>query len=446
MLYNYKDLAPLPESSIRTVSGEAGFVFSVSALGVSLIMGFFVLWSLNSASLKTSMAGDRASVSQSSYSALSGVVFSEHWAEVNGLEGLAGIWDFMGTNIVISVETEDRFGNPLSSDQARLVSTVQTQDNARRYEALLQLTPGNFWPSLSRITDVDKEFKFKDNAIFNGSVYMEDKVKIECDNCVGTTGTAQFYFSEGEEIDDRGSGNNWEVVDIGELTLPATDFTLEDSLIDIALAINETAGNKIKDDYKLELITLDLTVYENNTLFVEHNIEFEGCTITGCTVDEPCFIVAGNEIKLKEKDGQGTVVGDNVIGISRKKLTLEKWTQFGVDSSSVQPGMRPVTVNELYAQDDEIYIKDDVEWVWAQVISPTDKIKVNCPVYGLLYTGHELEFDDNNSAFEGRMFIRRWKKPSDEQKKGTVNLVNWSQMRFGEIMNYELVSGSRIEF
>lgn len=459
---------------------QSGFAFSIMSLGVTFILGSIVLWSMNSVSLSTTLSSESLSSSQSKYSSVSGIEFTKRWIQTHNLASVEGNWDFHNSTIAITTSTQDRFGNSLPPWMVRVISTTTVGNSVRRIQAYFSSLNNNFWPDISVVESVKNDgghgdddddhgdddedddddddddrghggghesgIVMKDDFIFDGAAYFGTDINIDCDNCVGNNSGADFYRRSGNDITDNGSGNVWSYETVGEMFIPAANFFYEDSLIDIAKAISHTTGNKIKGDYKPENADINLTDYEDNTLFVKGKIELKGCNVLDCSIAEPCFIVATKDIKIKEKHHNGTTIGDNIILVSDEDIRAEKNAQVGIDYSDVNPLERPLTVNELYANH-KISIHHNVKTVWAQSISPTHKVKIDGIYYGVVYAGEGLEFDDHHSYIEGTMFTRELSKPPNgDLKRGRMNLTNRNQNYFLATIGYDIVPGTIVEY
>ncbi len=464
---------------------QGGFAFSLMSLGVTFILGSIVLWSMNSVSLSTTISTESYSSSQSKYSSVSGIEFTKRWIQTHNLASINGSWNFRNGTISITSSTKDRFGNNLPPWMVRVISTTTVGNSVRRVQAYFSSLNNNFWPDISVIESVKDDgghggddgggedddgdddddddddghdghdghghghesgITMKDNFIFDGVAYFGTDINIDCDNCVGNNSGAYFYRRSGTDINDSGNGNIWSYETVGESFIPPVDFFYEDSLIGIAQAITQTSGNKIKGDYKPNDEEINLTDYEDNTLFVKGKIEFKACNILDCSIAEPCLIIATKDIIIKEIHHEGTTIGDNIIIVSDKNITVERNSQVGVDYSNLDPLQRPLTVNELFVNGD-INLHENTQSVWAQLISPAGKVEIDGNCYGVVYAGQGLGFDHHDAYIEGAIFTRELSKPPNgDLKHGRMNLSNHNQNYFLSTIGYDIVPNTIVEY
>lgn len=411
------------------LKNEEGFVFVVTAVIVSVLLGFTVLYVSNSVTVNVSLASESYSSAQAHWTALSGIEFVLE-KKKDGTSGIAGSYTFWNSNVTISQSSIDRFGSALEADETRFVSTAVHGSGKRIMEVTLQVAAQSVWPSLSVIQESDDEFKIEEDFTLNDSLYIGNDVEVDEDASIGDSpgDPTHIYVPSGKEVDGDFDGNfSWSVHPDGSLNLPSFSFSQYDSLIDIAKSISSTSGNKYKGNYTLNGGTFDMSVYDNNTFFIKGKLKVKGGAVTGGSVGFPGIIVVTNKIKFEEKDGNEVMVYDNIIFISDDKIELKDDTQFGVDRSGTSPGNRPKTVNELYA-DDKVKIGKGTE-VWAQVYS-SDEIEIKGKVYGIIYSTKGLKFEKEESFLEGAVFVKELKEEEDELKEGSMNLNHYFPLHY----------------
>jgi len=101
--------------------GEGGFVFSVLAIMVTLILGLTSIYLSNTVNIHLSVAEESYSSSQSYWSALSGIEYALQKG-LGGLQDIPGNYNFFNSSVAVSVYTTDPQGNPLGGDQVRIES------------------------------------------------------------------------------------------------------------------------------------------------------------------------------------------------------------------------------------------------------------------------------------------------------------------------------------
>ncbi len=411
--------------TIPRLKQEDGFVFVVTAVVVSVILGFTVLYVSNSVSMGASSASELYSSAQAHWTALSGIDFALE-KKKNGTGGITGSFTFFNSSISLSLSSYDRFGASLNSNESRVVSTAMHGTSKRIMEVTLQKTSQSNWPSLSLIEDSDGEFDIDEDFTLNDSLYIGEDVEVDEDASMGDSPgeRTHLYVPSGKEVDGEFDSNfSWSVHPSGSLNLPDFSFSEYDSLITIANSISSTSGNKYKGNYTLNGSTLDLSSYQDNTFFINGKLTVKGGTISGGTVTSPGFVVVSDDVEIKRKNnGSQSTVNDDIIIISDGKIKLKDQTQFGVDRSGTSPENRPETVNEIYAAD-KVIIGENAE-AWAQVYSKKE-IELEGSLYGLIYTKNGLEFEKSSSFFEGALFVKEIKKPEDKLEKGSMDLNHY---------------------
>lgn len=424
------------------VPKEDGFVFVVTAITVSIILGLSIVYLTNSVTLNITEASDVYSATQSYWSAISGIEYSlEEMSD--GASNISGTYTFFNSAIVIQLSDRDHSGSPLGSGQLRVICTGLHGTAKRILEVRYQVAEQDIWPNLSVIKQTDgNNFEIEENFTLNDSIYIGANVDVEEDASIGDPpgDRTHIYVPTGKTVTGDFDANfSWSEHPNGIVNLPDFSHTEYDSLINIASAITGTSGNKYKGNYTINGGTFDLSGYENNTFFIKGKLTVKGATITGGSLNSPGIIVVTKDIKVQKRSSTQSFVNDHIILIGDRKIDIKGQTQFGNDYSALAPALRPKTVNELFAKD-EIGIGEDTE-VWAQIFT-IGKIKVEGRVFGLIYSTTGIEFKKNSSFFEGALFVQKINKPENKLKKGKMDLNHSFPLHYFSGIRYQVVSHS----
>ncbi len=302
------------------------------------------------------------------------------------------------------------------------------------------------WPAISIISDGQlANISFRNHFRFDGDIFFEDNLSIDCDGCVGNIESADFYHLSSSSIADNGQGNhlNTTLVDLAPTT--NFDFSQEDSLIDIAETITSTKDNKILGNYELENDNLDLSTFPDKTLFIKGEAEFEGVSVYGGSTADPAFLVTTGSLTLKGEHDRPTIFGDNIILISKKIIRIKKNTQFGIDRQTTRPLERPVLRNEIFSHA-SINIDRNYKTIWGQLISPNKKIVLSGKVFGGIYAPAEgLELLGDQAHFEGSLVASKIGR-QPELTEGSMVLFENNFSRFTSDIRYQLMPESIIEY
>ncbi|MCF6237571.1 MAG: hypothetical protein L3J79_01950 [Candidatus Marinimicrobia bacterium] len=426
---------------------QSGFGFSLMAVVIALVMGLAVSIALRQVSTQSAELGDMYAASQARWTAMSGVEWGIHKAEL-GEDDVLGTFAFFNSSVTIDTSASDENGSPLTTNWYRVMSVGTMGDAESRMRIIAAFSLQTAWADVSII---EQKADIKSNFTLNDSLYIGDDIDVEAGASMGdppgepthiyhpisatvTGGQEDAYFTSG-------------VHPSGDLFLPDFDNTYYDALIDIAKNVSSTSGNKIKGDTKWKRTTLDLSTYTNSTLYVNGKVTFEGTHITGGTVDAPGILVTDEKLKLKRakaKKGNPelqTTADDNIILISKKDIQVEDESYFGEDWSAMAAVDRPVTTNELYAKDDLKISKNTV--VWGQIYC-RDDIKLEGKVYGICLAPDKFTFEKNESYLEGAVFAK--KLNSNELKKGQMVLNHIFHDEYFKIINYGVEDNSLFEY
>lgn len=378
---------------------EDGFAFAATAITVSVILAFSALYLSNSVSLNITEASDVYSTSQSYWSTLSGLDYAIQKAnDDEALTGIAGTYSFYNSSVTIELSSTDRFGASLGADQTRVISTG-THSQTKRIAELTgqEYFPVNsgkgFWPNMSVIESAsDDTLRLYGSFILNDSIYVGENVL----NDGATIGDTQFgdpthiYARIGNSVTGY---DPWSVHPDDSLKLPILNFTLEDSLIDLADTITTTSGNKNFGDLVVNEDTLDLSNYTDNTLFVNGVVQLKGATVVGGTYNNPGLLVAAADIVCEASGSTETTVADNILFISKTQVKILNQGQFG--NSVTQ------TVNEIYARIDILIAKDATCYVQNYSRGTLNQVGT---VYGMNYSDGALKWTQATAYLEGAVF------------------------------------------
>jgi hypothetical protein len=426
----------------RLVHEEDGIVFVSTAIVVSVILGLVVMYLNNSMTLNITEAMEVYSAKQSYWTAISGIEYALEKAE-DELDDVPGNYQFFNSLVSLFVFETDQNGAPLSGNQVRVVSVGQHAQGKRILEVRLEIAGQDFWPALSIIQEVNhNEFDIKEQFTLNDSLYIGGDVDVDEDVAIGDPPgqRTHLYVPSGHTVSGEFDANfSWSQYPDGTLNLPVISSVKYDSLINIAEAITTTSGNRYKGNLTINGGTFDLSNYDHNTYFIKGKLTVKGAVITGGTITNPGFIVTTDRVEIKRLGVTQSLVHDNIIIVTKKKVELKDETQYGIDYSSLSPTLRPYTTNEIYARD-EIKIRSEAE-AWAQLIS-LDQIIIEGRVYGVVHSIQGLEFDQDNSFLEGALYVRKITEPDDELDKGKMDLNHAVPLYHHAGIRYQVIPSS----
>ncbi len=139
-------------SIFKSLKREDGFAFSVSAIGIVLILGLITFYLSSSVTARISIAADFLETTQSYYNALSGI---EYALEEMGTDvgNIVGTYEHGNGTVTISTSAEDFEGDSLSCEGRRIISTGKHGETERMMELLVEfhLQGGDPWGDLSMV-------------------------------------------------------------------------------------------------------------------------------------------------------------------------------------------------------------------------------------------------------------------------------------------------------
>ena len=454
----------------HVTESSQGFVFAGTAMVIAFVLGLMVVYFTSNVEVGSSLASDIYSASQSYWTAISGIEYAVERAR-NG-QSYTGTYDFYNSTCTLSNSHKTHNGSNLPGSQTRIVSLGRHGTTARYLEVITQMHTKKFWPDLSVIetTRPHHTFQILNNFTLNDTIYIGGNVDVARGAHIGNppNDPTHIYVPAGKHVethgeggggddddDDHNEGHNqdpnrrltWSEYPGGTLSLPDLTFPECDSLIQIAASITSTQGNKIKGNWVVKDQVLDLSAFENNTVFVKGAVYLKGVTITGMNFSSPGIIVATKKIELTRHGNHETVAGDNILLIAGKQVLFKYSTHFGNDYSNVSPDNRPVTVNMAYAQTYQVRIYPNAV-VWGQMISPV-KVVVKGELHGLVWGKQEMKFQGNQGNhpyIEGAIYTHTMRAPRDKFAVGTLNLNHAIQAYYFGGFKYCPVSGSFAEF
>ncbi len=427
-----------------------GFIFAGTAMVIAFVLGLIVVYFTSNVSLGANMAADLYSTSQSYWTAVSGVEYAIQRA-VKG-ESYTGTFTFYNSNVTLTTSTHDHNNNALTGNRIRLISIGQHGKTKRYLEIIFQLHGKRFWPRLSVIetTHQHHTFKIKQNVTLNDSLYIGGDVDVASGADIGEPpgDPTHIYVPHEKYVNTHGNDHNhhltWSEYPDDELTLPELSFSECDSLIQIAQSISHTENNRIKGNLVLIDQVLDLSNYQDRTIFVKGSVFLRGVTITGMSPTAPGFIVSTGKIILTRHGTHETQAGDNIILVAKKQVYFKYATQFGVDYSAVAPNDRPLTVNMAYSKTVKVEVFPDAT-VWGQLVSPGE-ITIRGALHGVAWGEQELKFSGANAFLEGALFTHWVKSPKNKFTEGTLNLNQAIQYYYFKGIAFRPQYGSLDEF
>jgi len=436
---------------IPEAPSQAGFGMSLIAITIAIIMGISAAVYFRQVSTQTLQLQDMYSASQAHWTAMSGIEWGIYKSEL-GEDDVLGTFDFYNSSVTIDTSAFDENGTPLTTNWYRVMSVGTHGDAESRMRIIAAFSLQTAWADVS-IIEVGNTFELKSDFTLNDSIYFGEDVDVEAGTAMGEPATGEpthIFYAPGAQV-TGGQEDTYFTSGVhprGALFLPDFDNTYYDDEIAIADAVTSTAGNTIKGKKTYTEETLDLSIYDNSTLYVKGEVKFEGAHVTGGTVDAPGIIVTNDKLSMKKSKGKKedpdieSTADDNIIFISKKDIKIEDASYFGTDHSATLPAEdRPVTTNEIYAKDD-LEIKADAV-VWGQLYC-RDDIKLKGKVYGICLAPGKFTFEETTSYLEGAVFAHELNK--DELDNGQMIMNHVYHEEYFKIINYGVEDNSLYEY
>jgi len=141
---------------LQSLKREDGFAFSVTAIGLVLILGLITFYLSSSVTARISIAADFLETTQSYYNALSGIEYAleEMGTDINNV---VGTYEHGNGTVTLSTSAEDFEGDSLSCEGRRIISTGNHGETERMMELVVEfhLQGGDPWGNLSMVDTLD---------------------------------------------------------------------------------------------------------------------------------------------------------------------------------------------------------------------------------------------------------------------------------------------------
>ena len=245
-------------------------------------------------------------------------------------------------------------------------------------------------------------FIIGDQQILNGDLYTGMGAFVMDSSNVGQPplDSTHIYVPLDKTV-DRYPVNQWSVIDtIPEKKIYYPKMTeIVDSLNGIANAITGFAGNRYLTWAASPVV--DLSTYEDNTVFVKNFIYFSGVEVLDMPKSEPGFIVTAGYVSANN-----TIFGDNVVIISNGNITLNT-TMAG---SPFEPPNSQI-VNMFWSAHGDIDIQSNCI-LYANLVAYNDNSAINgvgnvtlsSSVYGGIFVGNTLDFVSSACYLKGKFW------------------------------------------
>ena len=245
---------------MKMIRNEQGFVVSVTAIIIAVILGLLVLYFSNSISLNVTSSANNYSSSQAQWSAVSGIEYTIMLL-ADGLDDIAGTYPFYNSTIVIDTATID------IPTQTMLITSKGTHSSSNRILAL-QIQPSPADTLLDEGFEDDDGFDYSPGGTGPGPRYWGFTCDGEVPNGIipvyVLTGADSCYFF-GTKIQ-----NNSNLVFAPMVAEPGQDFYLTLSL---------AAGADVEDESQQQKFnTGDFIEFYINGILIER---WEGLSAGG---------------------------------------------------------------------------------------------------------------------------------------------------------------------
>jgi hypothetical protein len=141
---------------LQSLKREDGFAFSVTAIGLVLILGLITFYLSSSVTARISIAADFLETTQSYYNAISGIEYALEEMGTN-INNVVGTYEHGNGTVTLSTSAEDFEGDSLSCEGRRIISTGNHGETERMMELVVEfhLQGGDPWGNLSMVDTLD---------------------------------------------------------------------------------------------------------------------------------------------------------------------------------------------------------------------------------------------------------------------------------------------------
>ena len=397
-------MIPSPQNRIK-LKGSPGYGFTITALVAATIMGLVVVGLSRTASIQTSSMAGYYSSSQAFWAAMSGVEFGLNESS-EGIYDELGTFDFGNASITVDTSDVDDDGSDLPPYWVRFLSVGSSGNAVRRVRFLAVISLKAVWGDVS-VVESTGNVDIEDNIRMNDSIYIGRNVTLDAGNTQGlglpAYGDSLIIFMDPVRTYTENASYPYAVRrthKYGALFIPDFDETPYDSLLANAAAAKDR-------NLSFEDEEVDLTDYDDNTMYAERDIDFTGVTITGGTYEDPGVIVAGRNIVVEELsgwEGKGkdktkvliqSEVDDNVIMIAGRNVDIDDETVFGTTHIGVN--------NQIFGKTD-LDVQDNA--IFYGQMYAKDDVRLRGKAYGIVYAPDCFTFDRTTSYLEGALFAK----------------------------------------
>lgn len=429
---------------------ESGFGFTLIAVSITVIMGLTASMYLRQVSTQSYLFADIYSASQAHWTALSGTEFALYKTE-QGEADFGGPYTFYNSSIEIDTSESSGIGASLAEFHYAVTSKGTYGSSERNFLVQAKMSMKTIWGDVSIIEGQDTAtVNIYDGFLINDSLYIGQNVWVELDANIGNPlyGTAtHLYIPPGKSVTGKAPDANFTYGQHPEGWLFSAGYstTYPDSLLAIANAVTADGGNKFYGRTTFTLDTLDVSTYEDSTIYVNGVLILQGMYITGGSNEQPALIVATDDVTLKWKSGVITEVDDNVIIISAANLAMNDGTRFGSDQSALLPEYRPNLHNQVVAYN-ELFIQDDVV-LWGQAYAGDD-FMLDGEAHGLVYAPGNFRFTKSTSYLEGAIFAHfLWGSSGPSRLDlGEMDLNHFFHEEYFSTFDFGVLENSLVEF
>lgn len=440
-----------PENRLPEISNpESGFGVTLIAVTVAIIMGLAASMYMRQVSTQSSQYADMYSASQAHWTALSGTEYTLYKTEV-GESDFGGPYTFYNSTIEIDTSHSGDIGGTPEEFHYRVISKGTFASSERYFRVQAKMSMKTIWGDVSIIEGEDPNtVNIYDGFIINDSLYIGQNVWVEADAIIGNPlyGVAtHLYIPPDKTVTGKAPDANFTYGQHahGYLFSAGYSTTFVDSLLGIANAITTSSGNKFKGRTTFTLDTLDVSTYEDSTIFVNGVLILQGMYITGGSDEQPGIIVSNDNVTLKWKSTVVTEVDDNIIIISGANLSVNDGTLVGLDQSALPAELRPNLHNQLFAYN-ELFIQDNTV-LWGQGYAGDD-FTLDGAAHGLVYAPGNFRFTKATSYLEGAIFAHfLWGSSGPSRLDlGEMDLNHFFHEEYFSTFDFGVLENSLLEF
>ncbi len=249
----------------------------------------------------------------------------------------------------------------------------------------------------------------EENQVINGNFFVRDSVYVVNSANIGQApgASTRIWVTAADTVygySNWAAGFEYPVLKINYPTIEDTINLLNS----VAAGISSYSGNKFLVFTSPK--TLNLSNFDNSTIFVKDSIIFNGATVLSEEYDTPGIIVSNSFVKITN-----STIGANVVILARGDVTVSN-SQFGVDYRA--PNEKTVAL--IWSTEGDIRILDN-STVYSNVLAYSGNAVLESTLYGGLFVRDTMSYRGPNVYHEGAFWLG--KVANNTLNTGPINIT-----------------------